>query len=161
MMAGLPQSMRSGLRPPCLTHAYRHAQAGFTLVEVMAAFAIFAVLFGIILQILSTSVSNTRRSADFTQAALIAQAQLDMVGIESMPQPGQYGGEVNERYRWTMDIEPYFIQSDSGANYDELPVDLYRVVLTVYWGDDYSERSATFETLRSVDRFFAERQLGR
>ncbi|MEM1080507.1 MAG: type II secretion system protein [Pseudomonadota bacterium] len=137
-----------------------HAQAGFTLIEVMAAFAIFTLLFGVILQILSTSVSNTRRSADFTQAALIAQAQLDMVGIEAIPEPGQYGGEVDDVYRWEMDIEPYFIQSDAGTNYEDLPVDLYRVVLTVFWEVGERERSATFQTLRSVDRFYAERQLG-
>ncbi|MEM7054738.1 MAG: prepilin-type N-terminal cleavage/methylation domain-containing protein [Pseudomonadota bacterium] len=134
-------------------------QSGFTLIEVMAAFAIFAVLFGVILQILSTSVSNTRRSGDFTQAALIAQAQLDMVGVEEMPQPGSYSGDEGERYRWVMDIEPYFVSDDSGVNYDELPIDLYRVVLTVYWGENDIERSATFQTLRSVDRFYAERQL--
>ena len=137
-----------------------NSQQGFTLIEVMAAFAIFAVLFGVILQILSTSVSNTRRSGDFTQAALIAQAQLDMVGIEEIPQPGSFSGEVGERYRWVIDIEPYYVSSDSGVNYDELPIDLYRVVLTIYWGENQRERSATFQTLRSVDRFYAERELG-
>lgn len=152
-------ALRSGLRPQSSIRAYAHTQAGFTLVEVMAAFAIFAVLFGIILQILSTSVSNTRRSADFTQAALIAQAQLDMVGIEEIPVPGSYSGDAGDRYRWMMEIEPYFVESDSGANFEELPIDLYRVVLTVYWGENESERTATFQTLRSVDRFYAERQL--
>lgn len=151
-------SLRSGQRPRSSIRAYAHTQAGFTLVEVMAAFAIFAVLFGIILQILSTSVSNTRRSGDFTQAALIAQAQLDMVGIEEIPIPGSYSGEADDRYRWVMDIEPYFVESESSASFDELPIDLYRVVLTVYWGENESERSASFQTLRSVDRFYAERQ---
>ncbi len=147
---------------PGPVHSMR-AQAGFTLVEVMAAFAIFAVLFGIMLQILSTSISNTRRSGDFTQAALLAQSQLDMIGIEALPEPGRYGGDFgdggpDERYRWEMDIEPYFIQDDRGVNYDELPIDLYRVSMTVFWGEGRAERSATFETLRSVDRFYAERQ---
>ena len=138
--------------------APRHAQAGFTLIEVMAAFAIFAVLFGVMLQILSTSISNTRRSGDFTQAALLAQSRLDMVGIEALPQPGRYSGEFNDRYRWEMVIEPYFIEDDRGVTFDDLPIDLYYVALTVFWGDGANERSATFETLRSVDRFYAERQ---
>ena len=133
-------------------------QGGFTLIEVMAAFAIFAVLFGIILQILSTSISNTRRSGDFTQAALLAQSQLDMVGIEALPQPGTSSGSYTEKYRWKLVIEPYRIEDARGVNYDELPIDLYYVGLTVYWGEGRSERSALFETLRSVDRFYAERQ---
>ncbi|MDT8410574.1 MAG: prepilin-type N-terminal cleavage/methylation domain-containing protein [Wenzhouxiangellaceae bacterium] len=135
-------------------------QRGFTLIEVMAAFAIFAVLFGIMLQILSTSISNTRRSGDFTQAALIAQTQLDMVGIEQLPQPGRSSGQIDDRYRWEMDIEPYFVEDDRGVAYDELPIDLYYVALTIYWGEGLGERSARFETLRSVDRFYAERQEG-
>lgn len=133
-------------------------QGGFTLIEVMAAFAIFAMLFGVMLQILSTSVSNTRRSGDFTQAALLAQSQLDMIGIEGLPQTGLSTGTHDDRYRWEMSIEPYFVQDDRGINYEELPIDLYHVVLTIYWGEGRSERSATFETLRSVDRFYAERQ---
>lgn len=126
----------------------------------MAAFAIFAVLFGVMLQILSTSISNTRRSGDFTQAALIARSQLDMIGIEELPVPGSYSDRYDDRYSWTVEIEPYFVTDDRGVNYDELPIDLYRVTMTVYWGEGRGERSARFETLRSVDRFYAERQEG-
>lgn len=131
---------------------------GFTLIEVMAAFAIFAVLFGVMLQILSTSMSNTRRSGDFTQAALLAQSTLDMIGIEALPEPGTYAGEYNDRYRYEIEIVPYTIQDDRAVNYEELPIDLYAVALTVYWGEGRNERQAQFETLRAVDRFFAERQ---
>lgn len=131
---------------------------GFTLIEVMAAFAIFAVLFGVMLQILSTSMSNTRRSGDFTQAALLAQSTLDMIGIEALPEPGRYAGDYNDRYRYEIQIEPYLIQDERAVNYEELPIDLYAIVLTVSWGEGRNERSARFETLRAVDRFFAERQ---
>ncbi|MDX1626809.1 MAG: type II secretion system protein [Wenzhouxiangellaceae bacterium] len=140
-------------------HAKRR-QHGFTLIEVMAAFALFALMFGVILQILSQSVSNTRRSGDFTQAALIAQSRLDMVGIEGLPEPGRTTGTVDDRYSWEMDIEPWFIVDDRGADFDELPIDLYLVTLTVFWGEGQSERSARFATLRSVDRYYAERQGG-
>jgi len=133
-------------------------QRGFTLIEVMAAFAIFAVLFGVMLQILSTSISNTKRSGDFTQAALLAQSQLDMVGIENLPQPGQYSGRFNDAYSWELIIEPYQIAGDGSVAYEDLPIDLYYVGLTVFWGEGRGERSALFETLRSVDRFYAERQ---
>lgn len=145
---------RAGSRPS----RQPSSQAGFTLIEVMAAFAIFAVLFGLILQILSTSVSNTRRSGDFTQAALLAQSKLDMVGIEELPEAGRYSGEFNNDYSWELLIEPYFIEDGDGASYEELPIDLYYVGLTVYWREGVRDRTARFETLRSVDRFYAERQ---
>lgn len=152
------RASRCGLRPRGPTCAYTHAQAGFTLIEVMAAFAIFALLFGVVLQILSTSISNTRRSGDFTEAALLAQSQLDLVGLEELPQPGTYSGRFNADYRWEMVIEPHVIEDDRGVLYEELPIELFYVGLTVYWGQGRGERSATFETLRSVDRFYAERE---
>ena len=139
----------------------RQRQAGFTLIEVMAAFAIFAVLFGVLLQILSTSISNTRRSGDYTQAALLAQSQLDMIGIEALPQPGQSSGRYNDEYSWELVIEPYQIPDERGVPYEDLPIDLHYVGLTVYWGEGRFERSALFETLRSVDRFYAEREAQR
>ncbi len=147
-----------GRSPGRSLNAVPSGQRGFTLIEVMAAFAIFAVLFGVMLQILSTSISNTRRSGDFTQAALLAQSQLDMVGIEELPQPGQSSGRYNDEYSWELIIEPYQIADDRGVAYEDLPIDLYYVGLTVYWGEGRGERSALFETLRSVDRFYAERQ---
>ncbi|MFO7764737.1 MAG: type II secretion system protein [Wenzhouxiangellaceae bacterium] len=152
---------RPGRLPASSLNAAPSGQRGFTLIEVMAAFAIFAVLFGVILQILSTSISNTRRSGDFTQAALLAQSQLDMVGIEALPQPGTSSGRYNDEFSWEMVIEPYQVPDDRGVAYADLPIDLYYVGLTVYWGEGRSERSALFETLRSVDRFYAERQEGR
>lgn len=149
---------RPGRPPGGSLNAVPSGQRGFTLIEVMAAFAIFAVLFGVMLQILSTSITNTRRSGDFTQAALLAQSQLDMVGIEALPEPGTYSGRYNDDYSWELVIEPYLIQDDRGVSYEDLPIDLYYVGLTVYWGEGRAERSALFETLRSVDRFYAERQ---
>lgn len=149
---------RPGRPPGSSLNAVPSGQRGFTLIEVMAAFAIFAVLFGLMLQILSTSISNTRRSGDFTQAALLAQSQLDMVGVEALPRPGQYSGRYNDQYSWELIIEPYQIPDDRGVPYEDLPIDLYYVGLTVFWGEGRAERSALFETLRSVDRFYAERQ---
>lgn len=135
-----------------------HRSRGFTLVEVMAAFAIFAVLFGITLQILSTSISNTRRSGDFTQAALLAQSQMDLVGLEQLPEPGVYNGAYDDVYRWEMVIEPYTIDDDRGVAFEDMPIELYYVGLTVFWGEGRGARSALFETLRSVDRFYADRE---
>jgi len=159
-----PKKQRTCLRHPSSPKSRVPSpgkQSGFTLIEVMAAFAIFAVLFGVILQILSTSVSNTRRSGDFTEAALLAQSRMDMVGVETLPEPGRYSGEFNDDYRWEMLIEPYIIDDGGGVAYEELPIDLFYVGLTVYWDEGERERSARFETLRSVDRFYAERQEAR
>lgn len=140
---------------------FRRGQGGFTLVEVMAAFAIFAVIFAAVMQILSTALSNTRRSEHFTEAALWAQSKLDTVGIEGPLEPGVESGEFNDTFEWEMDVSEHIVVDDRGLDTEELPVNLYRVVLTVHWRDGDRRRSAEFETLRAVDRYFEERRQGR
>lgn len=145
-------SLRSASRAP------RPAR-GFTLIEVMAAFAVFALLFGITLQILSTSMTNTRRAGDFTQAALWAQSVLDVAGLENMLEPGRTTGRFDDRFSWVMDVTEDLMFDDGGLDPLDLPVALYRVQLVVEWGDN-PVREAVFETLRSVDTNWQERQWG-
>jgi len=132
-------------------------QSGFTLIEVMAAFAIFALLFGVVLQILSTSLTNTRRAGDYTQAALWAQSKLDVLGLEEMLEPGEQSGQFDDRYSWFLRVEEVMAFDDSGLDFEALPVSLYAVELVVEWGEDPT-REAVFTTLRSVDVYWQERQ---
>ncbi|MGY6588980.1 MAG: type IV pilus modification PilV family protein [Wenzhouxiangella sp.] len=136
----------------------RKRQAGFTLIEVMAAFAVFALLFGVILQILSASMTNTRRAGDFTQAALWAQSKLDAAGIEEMIEPGVTRGQFDDRFRWQLEISEEMIFDERGVDVFDLPISLYELVLTVEWGDQRNPRFAEFRTLRSVDMHWEERQ---
>ena len=133
-------------------------QRGFTLIEVMAAFAVFALLFGVILQILSASMTNTRRAGDFTQAALWAQSKLDSAGIEQMIEPGVTRGQFDDRFRWQLEISEELIFDERGVDVFDLPISLYELVLTVEWGDQRNPRFAEFRTLRSVDMHWEERQ---
>lgn len=131
-------------------------QGGFTLIEVMAAFAIFALLFGVVLQILSTSLSNTRRSGDFTQAALWGQSKLDSAGLENPLEPGRSRGEFDDRFRWTLEVTEELVFDERGLDLAELPIALYRLELIVEWGER-RPRQAVFTTLRSVDMHWEER----
>lgn len=144
---------------PARTTAAGSGQGGFTLIEVMAAFMVFSLLFGVILQILSTSVNNTRISGDYTRAALWAQSRLDAVGLEEMLEPGTTTGRFDDEFTWTQEVTEEMILDERGLDPEELPISLYRVRLTVEWGEDRT-RQAVFETLRSVDTNWQERQMG-
>ncbi len=132
-------------------------QRGFTLIEVMAAFAVFALLFGVVLQVLSTSLSNTRRAGDFTQAALWAQTLLDRAGLEEMLEPGRSQGSFDDRFSWVLEVREELVFDERGIDVFDLPVALYHLELTVEWGD-LRTRQAVFRTLRSVDMHWEERQ---
>lgn len=135
----------------------------------IAAFVIFAIAIGSLMQILSMSVNNTRRSLDETRASLWAQSLLDNVGIGERIEAGRSNGEFDRNYRWEMDIElvdPQTVETQATAALgdaavaqqvgnggdsplSELPqMELYHVELRVLWGGRMSERSARFTTLR-------------
>ena len=123
-------------------------QGGFTLIEVMAAFGMFALLFGLMMQILSTSMGNTRRSGDYTQAAMWAQTHLDTLGLEEMIVPGESRGRFDDRFSWEMEITEELVADERALDLMELPLALYKVSLVVQWEND---RQVVFETLKSVD----------
>ncbi|MEO7013168.1 MAG: prepilin-type N-terminal cleavage/methylation domain-containing protein [Dokdonella sp.] len=145
---------------------------GFTLIEMIAAFVIFAIAVGALMQILTMSMNNARRSADETRAALWAQSLLDNVGIGERVEAGSTHGEFDRKYRWELQIDtidpelmaaevsqksanagaaqPAFAQSAVPV-FGMPQIDLFHVVLTVVWGDNARERTAKFSTLRTAN----------
>lgn len=134
-------------------------QSGFSLIEVVLAFTVFALIFGAIMQIMNRSMYNTRASHEFTQAALLAQSKLDVIGLEEYLEPGVTSGEFDDKYSWELTVEPYIVLDERGLDPEANPVALYRAVLVVFWGNEKVEREAAFETLRAVDVAYEERRL--
>ena len=129
----------------------RQSSSGFTLLEVMLAFVIFALSFATVLEIMAGSMRNVRRASDDTQVALFAQSIMDQVGIEIPLEEGGFSGVEMDRFEWQLDIYPY----DSGDDYtQELAelsgVELYQVALDIDWETGRRERTTHFSTMRSV-----------
>ena len=120
------------------------------MLEVLVAFVIFALVFATTLQILSGSLRNVKRSAEYTQAALWAQSRLDAVGIDPPLESGQYQGEFDHDYSWELEIVPYEFNDDSGLILEEFPIDLFYVELRVQWGQEPRRLQAVFKTLRTA-----------
>ena len=81
-----------------------HKSGGFTLIELVAAFVIFAIGFGVLLQILSTCLHTTAQAADYTRAALWAQSLLDVQGVGEPLQDGDFSGAFDDKYRWHLQV---------------------------------------------------------
>ena len=125
---------------------------GFTLLEVLAAFIVFALSFAVIMQIVGSGIRNTRRASDMTQAALYAQSKLALVGVEAPIEEGASNGQFDDRYEWELTIEPWQF-ADGGPDPEQIPIDLYRVELRVLWDTGAgTTRHADFVTMHSQDR---------
>lgn len=163
------------------TISFQRRQAGFSLIEMVAAFLVFAIGIGVLMEILAGSMHNARRSSDYTMAALWAQSKLDAVGVGTRIEAGSTNGRFDDDYTWQLDIHqvepqavepppqqtlgggPATMQNASGSRVTSSagnpgalqvsPFDLYQVDLTVYWGGHFGgpQHSARFSTLRTVN----------
>ena len=82
----------------------KNNQGGFSLLEVLVAFSIFAVSFGILLQIYSKGTSSARLSDEYATAVIIAQSSLANIGIVTFPETGLYE-ESNGKYLLTTSVQ--------------------------------------------------------
>jgi general secretion pathway protein I len=135
----------------------RRRSAGFTLLEVMLAFVIFALSFATVLEIMAASMHGVGRAKDDTEVALLAQTLMDQVGIEIPVEEGEYSGTNMDRYRWKMGVSLYDAGTETesqGMSTQELAdlsgIELYRVDLYVDWETGKRERSLHFSTIHSV-----------
>lgn len=149
------------MKPPANMQGTPRHQRGFSLLELVAAFLVFALGFGALMQILSSSLRNVRLSAEYTQAALWAQSKLDIAGVGEKLKEGSTRGEFDKRYRWELDVSKYQpeevtsttgLQAPAQVGVEAPPsIDLFRLDLVVSWGGPLSERSAHFTTLRAAN----------
>ena len=118
--------------------------AGFTLLEVVVALIVFALLFGVVTQIIQTGFRQSRAAEEITTATLIARSVLERVGPELQVAEARYQGETEEGFRWVVDVAPAPYETG-----DEPPLATpFTVRVEVLWDEDGAERSIDLTTLR-------------
>ncbi len=130
----------------------RRQQSGFTLLEVLLAFVIFALAFATVLEIVGGSVRSTIRAKDYSEAALTAQSIMELVGTEIPVIPGGYEGEF-DGYRWAIDIYDYEPIDEDVRVLEIAQVEatlIYQVDLYIEWGEGNRSREASFSTVRTI-----------
>lgn len=128
-------------------------QRGFTLLEVIVAFALLAAALALLLGILSNSARQVRWSDEAGRAALYAQTLIDQVGVGEPITAGQLDGEFEQgRYRWQLRIAPWrdaaiaSVQSPTPMNAPRL----FEVTLAMEWGDAGPGQRLQLRSLRTV-----------
>ena len=80
------------------------AQQGFSLLEVIVAFLVFALIAAVVLAIASRGLSGAEQTARYQHAVMLAESLLDRAGAERLG-PGAHAGTAPGGYRWRLDIE--------------------------------------------------------
>jgi general secretion pathway protein I len=149
--------------------ASRSGQRGYTLIEVIVAFALLAFGLGLLLAILSGGVRQVAWAGQATRAALYADTLMSTLGADARLQAGQRKGQFEHgNYRWTMDIvrdrvpvAPTNAANTANQNKSATPPappemgdvtfrsnELYRIALELRWGDA-PDQHLHIDTLRA------------
>ena len=122
---------------------------GFTLLEVLVAFAVLAVALGVAFEIFATGLRGARSADALTRAVLIAESRLARVGVETELTPGESEGETDDGTLWRIEIhdQPAEDGDDERVVTPSLPV-LLDIIVTVSWGEGAGRQSFVLRTSR-------------
>ncbi len=109
-------------------------QQGYSLIEVIVAFALLALATTLLLGSLSGAAGQVRIADQQGRAALHAQSLLATLGVEAPLAAGRQQGEWEQgRYRWTLQVAPYREPRQATSR-------LWQVDLQVRWGEAAAEQ---------------------
>ncbi len=109
-------------------------QRGYSLIEVIVAFALMALAATLLLGSLSGAARQVRIADDQGRAALHAESLLATLGMEAPLAAGKQQGEWEKgRYRWSLQVAPYVEPRQATSR-------LWQLDLQVRWGESAQEQ---------------------
>ena len=119
-------------------------QRGFSLLEVLVAFAVFSLSLGVLFQIFSSGLRGVDLARSYSHAVIVAESQLAEASADDVLEAGIREGIEDDRYRWITTVSKY-----DSADRDPQPgvPEAYRISVRVIW-EDSAGREITLSTLR-------------
>ncbi|MGB5453619.1 MAG: type II secretion system protein [Sedimenticolaceae bacterium] len=115
---------------------------GFTLIEILVALTLFAVVGGALLQLFQSGLRGARLAGEQAHAALLARSKLTELQAYTGLQPGILAGAFVDGYRWQAVLR-------EGPRHDGPPASLQPLdlELTVTWGEGTEPHSFVLDSL--------------
>ena len=121
----------------------RKRSSGFTLIEVLIAFAILALVLGVVFRTLSTGLSHERTAGLVTARVLEARSILERLGADLALEEGTIEGRLATGEPWTLTVS--LLEPAAGDEIDPGPLSAYLAELSID-GDD--GRTLRLQTLK-------------
>jgi general secretion pathway protein I len=124
---------RRRIQPP--RRGRPESMRGYTLIEVIVAFALLALALTVLLGSLSNAARLIHWADGAGRATLYAQSLLDQTGVGEPLHAGSSSGTFDDaRYHWTLDVQPYIDPATGTVASTADGAQLFRLALDVDWG---------------------------
>jgi general secretion pathway protein I len=120
------------------------SNSGFTLVEVVVAIAILALMAGVIFRVNSDSIRNVHRADALANASTLAQSLIAKVGTEIPLREGETRGQSGAGLQWRVQMKRY----GDAADRAQWPLAAYTVTAEVTLRDGPDTQPVALMTLR-------------
>lgn len=128
--------------------ARRTHESGFTLLEIVVAFAAVAIVLAIVLRVFTGGIDSATRAENHVLALLWAESKLAELGVSEPLVIGTASGAFDTRYRWTATVAPY--EDTTLTDEAREQVRPLAVELVVSWEERRRERALSLRTIRLV-----------
>lgn len=118
-------------------------QAGFSLLEVLVAFSIFAISLGVLYQVFGTSLRASAMGGHYSHAIIIAESKLALA-MEQTPLKAMSDSGDEDGYHWQLEVARY----DDGEELKSALFAPYALQVVVSWNEGASERAYELNSLR-------------
>jgi general secretion pathway protein I len=137
----------------------RSRAAGFSLLEVLVAFVIVALVGTALFRLFGGALNNASAAEDYSRAVLLAESRLASTAVESAPlREGatDQGRTDDGKYSWVTRVDPY-VGPGTTADQQQLGqaanVVLWRISVTVSWpGALGQDRTLSLATVRLASK---------
>ena len=130
-----------------------HGYRGFSLLEVLVAFVILALVGTALFRLFGSSLNNAGAADEYSRAAVFAESRLVLAALDlPLRETTNQGSSDDGRYTWSTKVESYVppgTTDDQTRLAQLLPMRLWRLSVTVSWpGEMGNTRSLSVSTVR-------------
>ncbi|NOT84563.1 MAG: type II secretion system protein [Methylococcaceae bacterium] len=133
-------------------HAPRSLKAenGFSLLEILVAFAILALSIGVLLNIFSRGLRTAIVSEEYQQALAVAESQMARAGVDVALSEGSINGQVDGKYNWSIQGSPYVAPQPKSDIVAPQPLEIraFNVQVRVEWSDGADNKEVVLNSVR-------------
>jgi len=147
--------VRDRCRPACRScgASPRPRARGFSLIEVLAAFVILALVATALFRLFGDSLGNAAAAEDWSRALLVAESRLEeAAAAQPLREGSERGTDASGLVQWESRVAPYDapdVDPDLERASEALATRMYRITVDVrFTGANGRERTFSLATLR-------------